>query len=174
MPQSTANAMSNFNVQDFRLAFVLWLLDNNLPMELISRATTRNIFRLANVEAERALWRSPCSVATYVMRLFHYIQPQIIKALSEAASKIHVSFDDWTTKGGMRGFFGIVAHFATSSGEIYDLPIALPQLNSAYTGEAIAAAVITTLKAYKITSSNLDYFVLDNASNNDTTVTAIL
>lgn len=73
----------------------------------------------------------------------------------------------------MRGFFGIVAYFATSSGEIYDLPIALPQLNSAHTGEAIAAAVIATLKAYKITSSNLGYFVLDNASNSDTTVAAI-
>jgi hypothetical protein len=173
MPQSTANAMSNFNVQHFRHALVLWLLDNNLPMELISRASTREVFRLANTEAERALWRSPRSVATYALRLFHCIKPQIVQALSDAVSKIHVSFDGWTTKGGVRGFFGIVAHFATSSGHLYDLPIALPQLNGAHTGEAIAEAVVATLKAYRITSSNLGYFVLDNAANNDTTITAI-
>jgi hypothetical protein len=171
--QAAANAMGNFSVQRFRYALVLWLLDNNLPMELISRASTRELFKVASTEAERALWRSPRSVATYAMRLFHLMQPQVVSALSSAASKIHVSFDGWTTKGGTRGFFGIVAHFATPSGEIHDLPIALPQLNGAHTGEAIATAVVATLKAYRITSDTLGYFVLDNASNNDTTIAAV-
>jgi hypothetical protein len=98
----------------------------------------------------------------------HAIRPQIVDALSSAASKIHISFDGWTTKGGTRGFFGIVAHFATVSGEIHDLPIALPQLNGAHTGEAIATAVVATLRAYGITSDTLGYFVLNNASNNNT------
>lgn len=171
--QSTANAIGNFDVQRFRHALVLWLLDNNLPMELISRASTRELFRVVSTEVEGALWRSPRSVATYAMRLFHAIQPQIVDALSSAASKIHISFDGWTTKGGTRGFFGIVAHFATASGKIHDLPIALPQLNGAHTGEAIATAVVATLRAYGITSDTLGYFVLDNASNNDTTIAAV-
>ncbi|KAH5619128.1 hypothetical protein HBI23_245150 [Parastagonospora nodorum] len=80
---------------------------------------------------------------------------QIVDALSSAASKIHISFDGWTTKGEAQGFFRIVAHFATALGEIYDLPIALLQLNSAYT-------------------DTLSYFVLNNASNNDTTIAAAL
>jgi hypothetical protein len=173
VPQSTANAMGNFDVQRFRHAVVLWLLDNNLPMELISRASTRDLFRIVSREAEGALWRSPRSVATYAMRLFHLMQPQIVHALSKAISKVHVSFDGWTTKGGTRGFFGIVAHFATSLGKIHDLPIALPQLTGAHTGEAIATAVTATLRAYGITSDTLGYFVLDNASNNDTAIAAV-
>jgi hypothetical protein len=116
--QATANAMGSFDVQRFRHALVLWLLDNNLPMELISKATTRELFKLINGEVERALWRSPRSVATYAMRLFYLLQPQIVNALSNAVSKIHISFDGWTTKGGTRGFFGIVAHFAILLGEI--------------------------------------------------------
>ncbi|EAT76060.2 hypothetical protein SNOG_16572 [Parastagonospora nodorum SN15] len=135
--------MGNFDVQRFRHALVLWLLDNNLPMEIINRASTRELFR------------------------------EIVDALSSAASKIHISFDGWTTKGEARGFFGIVAHFATASGEIHDLPIALPQLNGAHTGEAIATAIVATLRAYGITSDTLGYFVLDNASNNDTTIAAV-
>ncbi|RAR12722.1 nonribosomal peptide synthase [Stemphylium lycopersici] len=58
-------------------------------------------------------------------------------------------------------------------GEIHDLPIALPQLNGAHTGEAIATAVVATLRAYGITSDTLGYFVLNNASNNDTTIAAV-
>ncbi|KAG9375815.1 Dimer-Tnp-hAT domain containing protein [Pyrenophora tritici-repentis] len=173
VPQATANAMGNFDIQRFRYAVVLWLLDNNLLMELISRASTRDLFRIANGEAESALWRSPRSVATYAMRLFHLMQPQIVHALSSAISKIHIIFDGWTTKGGTRGFFGIVAHFATSSSKINDLPIALPPLTGAHTGEAIATAVTATLRAYGITSDTLGYFVLDNASNNDTAIAAV-
>jgi hypothetical protein len=142
-------------------------------MELISRASTRDLFRIVNGEAERALWQSPRSVATYAMRLFHLMQPQIVQALSNAISKIHISFNGWTTKGGTRGFFGIVAHFATSSGEIHDLPIALPQLTGAHTGEAIAAAIVATLQSYLITSEKLGYFILDNAANNDTAIAAV-
>ncbi|KAK1912941.1 hypothetical protein P3342_004877 [Pyrenophora teres f. teres] len=112
--------MGNFDMQRFRHALVLWLLDNNLPIEIISRASTRELFREVSTEAEGALWRSP-----------------------------------------------------RTSGEIHDLPIALPQLNGAHTSEAIATAVVATLRAYGITSDTLGYFVLDNASNNDTTIAAV-
>ncbi|PZD22821.1 hypothetical protein A1F96_10805, partial [Pyrenophora tritici-repentis] len=61
--------------------------------------------------------------------------------LSSAISKIYISFDGWTTKGGKRGFFGVVAHFADADGTIRDLPIALPQLTGAHTGERIAEVV---------------------------------
>ncbi|KAG9388993.1 hypothetical protein A1F94_001886 [Pyrenophora tritici-repentis] len=92
--------MGNFNIQQFREVAVFCLLDNNLPMELLARPSFREMISLANPEAEAALWVSPRSVATYAMRLFQYMQPQIVCALSEAASKIHISFDGWTTKGG--------------------------------------------------------------------------
>jgi hypothetical protein len=151
LSQEAVNVFGYFNVQKFRLAFVLWLVDNNMPMEIIARQSTRDMIKFANPEAESALWRSPRSVATYAMRLFKLLKPQMVLALSTAVSKIHISFDGWTTKGGKRGFFGIVAHFATTAGVIHDLPISLLQLAGAHTGEAIAAIVIKTLKQFGIT-----------------------
>ncbi|KAI0569829.1 hypothetical protein A1F97_11065 [Pyrenophora tritici-repentis] len=146
--------MGNFNIQRFRQAAVLCLLDNNLPMELLSNASFREIINFANPEAEAALW------------------PQVVHALSQAASKIHISFDGWSTKGGKRGFFGSVAYFADASGVIRDLPIDLPLLAGAHTGEAISTAIIKTLKVYGITRDKLGYFVLDNAAN-DTAIAAL-
>jgi hypothetical protein len=142
-------------------------------MELLTKPSFRDMIKLSNPEAEAALWVSSRSVATYAMRLFRSIQPKVVQALSEAASKIHVSFDGWTTKGGKRGFFGVVAHFANASGVIHDLPIALPQLAGSHTGEAIARTIAQTLEVYGITSDRLGYFVLDNATNNDTAVAAL-
>jgi hypothetical protein len=47
------------------------------------------------------------------------------------------SFDGRTIKGGKRGFFGIVAHFANASGVIQDLPIDLKQLAGSHKGELL-------------------------------------
>jgi hypothetical protein len=53
------------------------------------------------------------------------------------------------------------------------MPINLPQLTSAYTGERLAKVVILTLTTYSITADNIGYFMLNNASNNNTTVAAL-
>ncbi|KAF2034199.1 hypothetical protein EK21DRAFT_42037, partial [Setomelanomma holmii] len=78
---------------------------------------------------------SPSSFSTYIMKLFSFLQPQVIEILSAAVSKIiYISFDGWTTKGGKRGFLGIAAHFATVEGKIVNVPINLPQLTGAHSG----------------------------------------
>jgi len=107
------------------------------------------------------------------MKLFSALQPRVVAAIAGACSKIHISFDGWTTEGGKRGFLGIVAHFATVDGTLLNMPIDLPQLTSAHTGERLAEVVQLTLKTYGITSVNVGYFVLGNASNNDTAVAAL-
>ncbi|KAI1671866.1 hypothetical protein L13192_02725 [Pyrenophora tritici-repentis] len=78
---------------------------------------------------------------------------ELIRAFTHALSKVHLSFDGWTTKGGKRGFLGVVAHFVDSRGDLQDLPIALPQLTGAHSGERIAEVVIKTLQDFKITST---------------------
>jgi hypothetical protein len=39
---------------------------------------------------------------------------------------MYISFDGWTTKGGKRSFFSIVAHFADAFSTIRDMAVALP------------------------------------------------
>ena len=86
---------------------------------------------------------------------------------------IYISINGWTTKGGKRGFLGAVAYFATVDGDVIDMPIDLLQLTGAHTGERLAEVVTLTLATYGITANNVGYFVLDNASNNNTTVAAL-
>ena len=107
------------------------------------------------------------------MRLYKHLQPIVKAALSTALSKIHISFDGWTTKGGKRGFLGVVAHYVNSNGEVIDLPIALPQLTGAHSGEKIAEVVSKLLQQFGIDQHKIGYFVLDNASNNNTAVLAL-
>jgi hypothetical protein len=174
--QAVANELSGFNIQEFRLAAVSWLVDNNLLLSQFKLKSFCTIIQLASVEAKRALWASYNSVSRYVVRLYNYLKPKVVAELSESISKIHVSFDGWTTKGGKRGYLGVVAHYVDSKGNLKDLPIALLQLTGAYSGEAMAKVVIAIFNEFEITVGKLSYFVLDNAhnnNNNNTTITTI-
>ena len=131
------------------------------------------MIQFANPEAEQALWSSRTSVAQFVMRLYNFMQPQVVDELRCAASRIHISFDGWTIKGGKRGFFGIVAHFATAAGDLRDVAIDLPQLSGAHTGDRIADCVAETLQKFSISAQNVGYVMLDNAFNNDTAIAAL-
>ena len=105
-----------------------------------------------------------------MMWLYEYLQPQIVAELEAAISKIHISFDGWTTKGGKRGFFGVVAHYTTADGVVKDVPTDLPQVTGAYLGEKIADCIESTLRKFGIAALKLGYFILDNAYNNDAAV----
>lgn len=169
--QEVANKLGNFNVQAFRYAAVTWLIENNHPLYELETPAFRSMIGFASPEAEDALWKSANSVKLYAIRLYEFIMPQVVAELSQSISKIHISFDGCTAKGGKRGFFGIVAHYANASGRLIDLPIALPQLTGAHTGERIAGIVVQTLQKFEVSSSKLGCFVLDNAYANDTAVT---
>jgi hypothetical protein len=104
------------------------------------------------------------------MRLFDYLKPLVVRELSRSLSQIHLSFDGWTTKSGKKGFLSIVAHYVTAAGELRDLPIALPQLTGSYSGERIGEIVLTTLQSFSISADKASYFILNNATNNDTTI----
>jgi hypothetical protein len=109
-------------------------------------------------------------VSRYVLRLYNYLKPRVVKELSQALSKIHVSFDSWTTKGGKRSYLGIVIHYVNARSNLQDLPIALPQLTGAQSGQKMAEVVLKTLDLFSINAQTVGYFVLNNASNNNSAV----
>jgi hypothetical protein len=96
---------------------------------------------------------SHTSVTRYVMRLYDFIKPMIVAELSRSLSKIHISFNGWTIKGGKRGYLSLVAYFVSYLRVLTDLLITLPQLTGVYSGDNIAQVVLTVLKDFGILSS---------------------
>ncbi|KAG9388593.1 Dimer-Tnp-hAT domain containing protein [Pyrenophora tritici-repentis] len=54
--QNTANAFGNFDVEGFRTATVMWLVNRNHPLSELTTPDFREMMRFANPEAEAALW----------------------------------------------------------------------------------------------------------------------
>jgi hypothetical protein len=79
--QEVANELGNFDVQTFRYAAVTWLIVNNHLLREFETSLFRRMIEFANPEAADALWSSHNSVASFVMRLYHHIEPQVIAVL---------------------------------------------------------------------------------------------
>jgi len=73
--QAVVNSMGPFNVQQFRLYAVSWLVENNHLISEFESASFRALVQFASPEAERALWKSHNSVSTYIMRLYRTLHP---------------------------------------------------------------------------------------------------
>lgn len=96
---------------------------------------------------------------------------KIKNALHTARSKIHLSFDLWTS-GNYYNFCAVVAHFITQDYTVKTALLGFREVVGVHSGENIAESVRTVCEEYDIVSK-LGCFVLDNAKNNDTCIKAL-
>jgi hypothetical protein len=104
----------------------------------------------------------------WVMDEFEGMRLQVKNELSVAKSRIHISFDLWTSLNGY-AICGICAHFVSSNNRNCNALIAMKRLKRRHGGEDIAAVMIPVLEEYEI-PPNLGVFVADNADSNDTAI----
>jgi hypothetical protein len=76
----------------------------------------------------------------------------------------------WTSHNSVPRY---VTHYGDWRNNLKDPHIALPQLTGAYNGVKMAVVVSKTLQLFSINPLPVGYFVLHNASNNDSAVLAI-
>lgn len=167
--QTIANSLS-FQSDDFRRVAVQWLIDGNHPLREFESPAFQAMITAANPLAEEALWKNRQSVTKYIIYQYQSFLPIVRRHLAQSLSKIHISFDGWTIKGGKKSFNGMFVHHVSEKDGVKDYPLALPTLSGAHTGERIGEVVYEVLQAFEICDNQVGYFVLDNAGNNDTAV----
>jgi hypothetical protein len=82
-------------------------------------------------------------------------------------SKIHLSYDMWTSENGM-ALLGIVAHYLDgTTWKNQSRLISLKRIRGAHSGENMVSYLLDVVQEYEITDC-LGFFTLDNADSNDT------
>ncbi len=122
--------------------------------------------------------------------MFKYFEPKVIKEIYNAKSRITISFNRQGSKHEKISVLGVIIHFINDKYENVTRLIGLPELSShrktgvsQYTDCRLfliliyiidqCAVLLPLLTRFGITLSNLRYFVLNNATNNDTTLTEL-
>jgi len=114
----------------------------------------------------RALPSSANTIKTWILEQFHRSQQSLARCFRQCRSKVHFTFDMWTSPN-YRSFLGLVAHWMDTDYKLQSTVIGMRRINGRHTGENLAACFLDVVEPYSILDK-IGYFTLDNASNNDT------
>lgn len=160
--------IDRFDAKDFKQAVIDWITANNHPLREIETPAFRAMIGAANPDAEHCIWKNHQSVRNHILCDYEAYQPAVCHELANARSKLHFSFDGWSTRSGKHSLTGVCVHHLNQKGRVVDYLIALPQQLGRHTGINFAEVIGDVLAQFKVTKESLGYFVTDNAGNNDT------
>lgn len=124
-----------------------------------------------NPKANELLPRSDNTIKAHAFKLFEEGKHRLRHILATAISDIHITCDMWTSPNYL-GILAVVGHFTSESLERRAVTLALVEIEGEHSGRNQAIPVLNVLKDFGITG-RLGYFVMDNASANDTLVAFI-
>ena len=150
----------------------LWLdliTAKSLSLRLVESPELRALLHYVNPYANKLLPIAHSTIKMDLLADFNDKKVRIKQALREAISRIHFSFDGWTSPNQL-GMIGVNVHFVHKSKRLCHLLLALQELDGSHTGENFADEVIALYDDFEITNS-IGYMQGDNASTNDTAAT---
>jgi hAT family C-terminal dimerisation region len=156
----------------FRRNCLRWLIKSQQPFREVENQDFQQLLIGLNPSV-RDYIPTADTIRTWIQREMQLAVEQVKLQLAATLSKIHISFDLWTSPFNSFAVCGIVAHFVDQSWHNQQILLALKRMYGNHTGEDIADVIIPVLKQYELVD-RLGVFVGDNASNNDTCVQAIL
>jgi hypothetical protein len=86
--------------------------------------------------------------------------------LQRSKTKIHISCNLWSSPNSL-AILGVVAYYITRDSGLQHSVLALNEIDGDYTGKNLAPVILEVIPDYRF-KTNLGFFAIDNASNNDT------
>jgi hypothetical protein len=164
--------VSRINIEKFRWLLLKWIIQMHVALVVVESESFRELVLFIAPALEGFLVHSASTIRRWILQLFDRQSQVIKKKLAKARSRIHISFDLWTSPN-HRAFVGIVAHWLDEDLKKQDALIGLRRVRGSHSGENIAEAVIPLLQMYEL-GPKLGYFVGDNIGSNDTGIRCIL
>src|SRR5437773_982880 len=100
------------------------------------------------------------------IRYFEIAKNTIINILSCAISRIHLTWDLWTSPN-FKAMIAITTHWTDKNWKVQSTLLAIREIKGDHDGENISQVVHAVVKECEIVD-RFGYFTGDNASNNDT------
>jgi hypothetical protein len=164
------------DIKAWRRDVLRLLLAGHLPFALVDLPEFKQMSMSANAALVDYL-PADSTVKEWALKEFLVGKFKIKEILKQSLSRIHISFDIWTSEYSSYVFLGVVAHFVNraTDGKLrtQSVLLALKRLREKHTGLFIAKVLYDVIVEYDITSSQIGVFMADNASENDTAIAAV-
>jgi hypothetical protein len=149
---------------------IRWIVYDNVSLRQVDSEPFRDLLAYLSPRAKDAI-RTGKTVKDWIMKGYRIHKAKVKQELQDSVSKIHISFDLWTS-GNCLSLNAIVAHFVNAEFKNQTILLATPEQTDSHAGTDIAEQVIFVIKGFGI-QDRLGFFVLDNASSNDSAMRVI-
>ena len=160
-----------FNDLQFKDEFIDWVIGLDLTFRQATHQRTHDIFVSCLEDIDKILPKSPGTLSIWIREKWDGDAGRrawLKEKLRLAESKIHVSTDVWTSEEGTN-YVAVVSHFLDEKHKLQTALLDLRPLKGPHSGENIAKVLSTVIELYDI-SAIIGFFMMDNASNNDTCI----
>jgi len=154
-----------FQVEVARKLLVEYHIERRAPFLAIESPALRRYTEYLNPRAVKALTTSN-TMRHDCIRYFETAKDTIKQILSSALSRIHITWDLWTSPN-FKAMIAITAHWTDENWKVRSTLMAIRELDGDHDGENISLVVYSVLQEFSIVDK-FGYFTGDNASNNDT------
>lgn len=169
----TNKLIERFDRRRFQQMLTEWIVARNVPFSTVEHAELRALFEYLNPQVRiQDANLTADSIRNKIVSAFHRHKRDVISILKESPGKIHFSFDGWRSNNG-RNVYGVVAFFRRhDTDQPRKVVLGLPELKERHFGDNIAKIIISQIDSFEI-GHKVGYFVLDNATNNDTAMDSL-
>ncbi|TMI77394.1 MAG: hypothetical protein E6H10_19115 [Bacteroidetes bacterium] len=150
-----------------RKLIVEWIVERRHSFNETESEALHKIFEYLDPRSKNALM-SAKTTCRDITKYFETAKVTINERLSLARSRIHISYDLWTSPN-HKAMIAIVAHWTAEDYKVKTALLAIREVHGEHTGENIANVVYSVMKEYDI-HTRFGYYVGDNATNNDTSL----
>ena len=171
--RSFANKMiRNFDRGRFQQLVANWIVEANLPFRVAEHPALRKLFEYLNpAVATTNANITGKTVARRIIEEYNKHKGSVIQTLKRSPGQIHIAFDGARTRN-RKAVQGIVAFFRNENNQPLSVVLGVPELDCRHTGVNIASYVKEIIESFEI-QNKIGYFVLDNASNNNTAMESL-
>jgi hypothetical protein len=160
------------DVEAFRYHLLRWMVKRQLAFIKVEDEDFQKMLLCLSQTIEPYLVQCGDTIRNWVEEEYIQAKQQVKQRLAEARSRIHISFDLWTSPNSL-AICAVVAHFVNLENRVCSALIGFKRMKGGHGGENIAEVMTPVLEEYGV-SQNLGVFIADNAESNDTAIQAIL
>lgn len=142
-----------------------------LPLNCVSWPEYQALLCAVNPKAEEVLIQSGTTVFAHIERSYLLHREAIKSQLQAAKSKVHFSIDLWSSPH-RKAFLGICGQWVDEHYELREALLGLPNIKHSHSGETMSRHLLDTIRYFGI-ADNVGYFTADNATSNDTCMSAL-
>lgn len=158
--------------EQFKDLLIRWMVCCHIAYFQLENVYFRELLFFLWPPLEKHLPRAANTIRQWVLDAWKKRKVELRKEMRAAHSRIHISFDLWTSSN-HKAIVGIIAHFINASGKRRTEVIGLREIVGEHSAENIGHQLLRLFIEYGITHL-IGFFMCDNAEVNDKCVAYVL